>query len=63
MIELNLSPKKFSAKVLLLTEDGRTFTCLNQFIVLDLETNQVLNRLPLVGKKFRLLEEADNEKR
>ena len=51
--------KKFTAKILLYTEDGRDFLCINQFFIQDLESNHKVNGSPLQGKKFRIIEETD----
>jgi len=60
----NFNLKKFTAKLLLYTDDGRNFVCVNQFYIQDLEKACNVDGAPLQGKRFRLVEEeADEQER
>lgn len=59
MQDFNL--KKFTAKLLLFTEDGKSFICVNQYYIQDLERDQKVDGSPLQGKRFRLIEDKANE--
>lgn len=53
--------KKFTAKVLLYTDDGINFMCINQFYIQDLMKGCKVDGAPLQGKRFRLVEESADE--
>jgi len=55
--------KKFTAKVLLYTEDGINFMCINQFYIQDLIGGHKVDGAPLQGKRFRLVEEEEDDEK
>ena len=59
----NFNLKKFTAKLLLYTDDGRNFVCVNQFYIQDLERGRNVDGAPLQGKRFRLMEEEKDDER
>ncbi|NIM58988.1 MAG: hypothetical protein GTO16_08615 [Candidatus Aminicenantes bacterium] len=54
--------KKFTAKVLLYTDDGINFVCVNQFYIQNLEEGCMVDGAPLQGKRFRLVKESSDER-
>lgn len=54
--------KKFTAKLLLFTEDGKNFICVNQYYIQNLERDEKVDGSPLQGKRFRLIEEKADER-
>lgn len=58
----NFNLKKFTAKVLLYTEDGINFLVINQFYLQDLIKGCKVDGAPLQGVRLRLVEEEADKR-
>jgi len=58
----NFNLKKFTAKVLLFTEDGENFLVINQFYLQDLIRGCKVDGAPLQGMRFRLIEDKNEQR-
>lgn len=54
--------KKHKLKAVFITEDGQSFLCVRQIYANDLRTGQFLDEKIYQGRRFKLVEESnDNE--
>ena len=58
----NFNLKKFTAKVLLYTEDGKNFLVINQFYLQDLIRGCKVDGAPLQGMRFQLVGDEDEQR-
>ncbi len=49
-------------KVLLISEDGETFLCLRQYYANSIRTGQFLDDVNIQGRKFKLIQEEEDER-
>jgi len=54
--------KKHKLKAIFITEDGVSFLCIRQLYANDLRTGQFLDEKLYQGRRFRLMEEPNDER-
>jgi hypothetical protein len=55
-------PKKHKLKGIFITEDGVSFLCIRQLYANDLCTGALLNEKIYQGRRFKLLEESNDNR-